>query len=70
MENKEAPIPETIELNKVKKFYILKDNNNYILTCLKDVDSLVLNIKPDSKLINFYYEAKYNKENLLKISKI
>ena len=72
MKNKEPPFPETDEyiINKEKNFYIVKDNNTYNLICLKNFDSLVLKLKSISKSTKLYYEAKYDKENLLKISNI
>ena len=71
MENKEAPIPETIDfINNEKKYFISKDNNRYILTCLIENNYLILKLKSDSKTTDFYYEVKFNKDDLLKISNI
>ena len=69
--NKTTQETQVIEENEQNTFFIIKEQNLYILSCsLLNNDSILLNLKLDSNSITFYYESICKNENLLKISNI
>ena len=53
-----------------KKFIISKNQDSYIFTCSKTKNSLLLEIKLDKLLNNYYYQKELFQGNLIKISKV
>ena len=86
MEDREAPKPfkeeneqygngdkrvkEEKKILEEKKMSLIKNDNNYILTCSRTNDSIIFNIKLDTDIVYSYYEIECYKNNLSNISQI
>ena len=86
MESLEAPTPfkddneklggedkkvkEEKKILEEQKFSIIKNDNNYRLTCSKTNDSIIFNIKLDTDIVYSYYETECYEKNLSNISQI
>ena len=75
MDNQAPLSPETKDnenelQNEVKKFFIQKDEDMYILTCSKMNNSLILKIKIDKPTSLYYYQEQFVQNKLIALSKV
>ena len=75
MDNQAPLSPETKDTenelqNEVKKFFIQKDEDMYILTCSKINNSLILKIKIDKPTSLYYYQEQLVQNKLIALSKV
>ena len=74
MNDAPTPIAKFIENKKIleeNNYSILKEKQNYILTCSRtNYDSIIFSIKLDAEFISLYYESEYEFKNLCQISSL
>ena len=71
IETREKPKNKEIKILEENKYTINKNNVNYIFTCSRaDNDLIIFNIKLDEEIIYSYYEKEYEFHQLSKISQI